>query len=110
MQVFASAEFVCQPTEQDNCVALIFEIRGGEMVQVNDADHADDGSGVYCAGWIFVIKTDVAAGYRRVERAACVADAAHRLTELIKYFGIVGIAEVQAIRYRGRFAAGAYDV
>ncbi len=55
------------------------------------------GRRIHRAGRALVVEADVAAGHRRVERAAGVGDAAAGLAELEEDLGLLRVAEVEAV-------------
>src|SRR5438445_441023 len=75
-----------------------------------EPDHPDDGRGVHGAARTLVVEGDVAARHGRVERAACVGDAAAGFFELVEHGGPLRAAEVEAVGDAERARASARDV
>src|SRR5258708_36087268 len=72
---------------------------------VEDAEDADDGSGVDGFAESLIVKADVAAGDRRAEGGAGFGEAVDGFAELPHHFGLFGAAEVEAIRSGDRTRA-----
>ena len=114
-QVFAAAQVIPARTDQADQIARIFEIQRHHLVgTIQQTQHPD--------GWgrvdrhhlipygVLVIKTHVPARHRGAEATTGFAHAANGLGKLGVHFGVVGIAKIQTIGDRHRFAAGTDDV
>src|SRR6266705_723147 len=85
--------------EKDNEVAFVAEgdFQDARSV-VEDAEDADDRRGVNGFAESLVVETNVAAGDGCAEGGAGFGDAIDDFAELPHYFGLFGVAKIEAIR------------
>src|SRR5579863_8900104 len=97
--------------EQNDCVTFTLKTHAERAIGVfENAENAKNGRGINGATERFVVEADVAAGDGSVEGATSFGDAVNRFAELAHHFGLLGIAEVEAIRGGNGARAGARDV
>src|SRR6267143_3192137 len=100
----------CMSQNQNNIPRLL-KARQEEIPQILQfSQHANDRGGEDRACRAFVIEADIAARYRGPERPACVANSSHRFLELPEHLRLLGIPEVQAIRYCKWLSSNAHNV
>ena len=110
-KIFAAAQVPVDGSQNHHKVAFSLEIGGRKMFDIfNYPEHANDGRGIDGAAGVLIVETDIAACNGRVKRPAGLRDADHRFGELVVNFGIVGIAEIEAVGDGHRFGPGADHV
>ena len=111
LQVLAAAELVAALTQQDHDIAGRVKRAPYHAIGVLDeTDDAKHGRRQHTLAIGLVIKTDVPTGDRDPERAARVAHAFDRASELPHDLRPLRIGEVQAIGRADRLTAGTGDV
>ena len=107
------AAVVCRrgSTEQEQRRAGIARVRRhGEPGALEHSHRADDGRRVDRRAGVLVVERDVARDDRRLEGPAGLGHARDRLAQRVRRRRALGVAEVQAVRDRGRLGAAAGDV
>ena len=110
-QVMRGAELVTRFAKENDDISGRFEKLGRDMSGIlNDADHSDRGRGIDRARRAFVVKTDIAAGDRRIKFPAGLGQALDGLAELEEIFRLVRIAEIQVVGDGQRDGSGAGNI
>ena len=99
-----------RPDERDRLARALEAQPPGPARVGQPADHADHRRRVDRAGGALVVEGHVAADDRRPERAAGVAEAAHRLGQLPGDVRLLGVAEVEVVGRAQRLGADAGEV
>src|SRR4029077_18790790 len=98
------------PEDDDGVAHVAKEAADAAVERCEDTHHAHRRRRVDGPARVLIVEGDVAARDRRAEGNACVGDAATGLPELEEHFGLLGIAEVEAIGDAERHGPAAGDV
>ena len=98
-QKLRAAKLTSDVANQNDDVPFVFEpLRGDVLFVINQSDHRDRRRRVDNSSRALIIQRDVSTCDGRSKRAACFCHAFNSFTQLPEVFGLVGIAEVEAIR------------
>ena len=110
-QVFAPPELQLVFAQKEDGVTLVLErLRAHAVHVLDEPNHPDRRRRIYSRAARLVVEAHVAARHRRVEPAAGLGEAGHRLAELPHDLGVLGVPEVEAVGDRQRLRARAGDV